>query len=115
MDIFSENVRALMKLKDIKGSQLGRIMGLSRQAINTLLSSKSAPTLTTVQRVATALNVPPFILLMTPQERAQWDAKALGQSAGPGLSEFLDRLSVSELEGALALKRALEASRKTGN
>jgi len=73
MDNFAENLKLFLEDNKISGSELGRRMGLSRQAISTVLSGKAAPTLTTIENIAKAIGVKAFYLLMRPEERARWD------------------------------------------
>lgn len=78
-------VKTEMKNKEINQVDLAKKMGLSRQTINQLLSGEHSPRLDTLINLSSAIDVPPFYLLMSKEDRDKWNQLHPGQAlkAGP--------------------------------
>lgn len=79
MEKFGELVRELLQQMGISQAEIAKRMGLSPQAIATMLSDRNSPTLSRVKQVAEALAVPSFYLLMNKAERLKWDQLQAGR------------------------------------
>lgn len=63
--IFAANIEAIMKLRGTDPAKLGRDAGMNRTGIYDILSGKSRnPRLDTVEKIASALEVPPSALFV---------------------------------------------------
>ena len=63
---------AQMKLNQ---GELADLLGIKPQQFSRQLSGKQDARISLIEKIATTLQVPPFYLLMTESERAQWDSK----------------------------------------
>ncbi len=58
--------------KRISKAELARRLNLHAPSISALVSHKANPTMSSLLAVAEAIDVPPFFLLMTKEERDRW-------------------------------------------
>lgn len=76
----SQSIRGFIEQKKLKQAEVARQAGMSPQQLNDTLSGVDAK-FSTIEKIALALGVPTFYLLMSPQERAKWDEANRDQSA----------------------------------
>jgi len=86
-------IRALIAEKRFKQAEVARSAGMSPQQLNDTLSGVDSK-LSTIEKIAKALGVPAFYLLMSAQERAQWDE--IGKPKQIDLSAIERRLAALE-------------------
>lgn len=63
VDVFAQNIRSLLDARGMTQADLSRATGIHRQNICCILAGTENVTLKTVQRIAEALDVEPFVLL----------------------------------------------------
>ena len=76
----TQAIRGLIAEKRLKQAEVARLAGMSPQQLNDTLSGVDAK-FSTIEKIARALEVPTFYLLMSPEERALWDKKTQEPSA----------------------------------
>jgi transcriptional regulator with XRE-family HTH domain len=74
-NFFRQNVEILLAKEGISQKALAEKMGLSGASLSKTLTN-SSPTYETLERFGTHFKVPPFYLLMSPEDRKAWDAKS---------------------------------------
>jgi transcriptional regulator with XRE-family HTH domain len=72
-NLFGPRLRALMEEMEISQTTLAKTSGVPQSAISLYLSGNRIPGIDTVTVIAEALNVSPFYLLMSQEERDIWD------------------------------------------
>lgn len=74
--------KALFHAQEKYGAQteLHKKTGLSRTVLKAYIDGKTEPGLGAIEKIADALEVPAFYLLMNPTERARWDSSASAPS-----------------------------------
>ena len=106
--IFIKNVQELLHSKKINQTELASKLGVSRQTVSQFTSGEHEPRISKMADIAKALGVPPFYLLMSAQERAQWDE--IGKPKQSDLSAIERRLAALE-----AAAKPSETSESTDN
>ena len=94
--------------------QLAQKADLDETQLGRYLKGHTSPSFEAVERVAVALGVPPFYLLMSPEERALWDAKSAPKSDLEARVEALERgrdAREQEIQKALRLAEKIKAER----
>jgi transcriptional regulator with XRE-family HTH domain len=114
---FRTNVVRLMKAQDIRQAALAKAAGLHQGNLSAYLSGKKEASVPVIERIAHALGVPAFQLLMSEEQRA-----LLRQSQSPGnapasVAELAESQKALEerlrvLEEDAVLKRALATARE---
>lgn len=61
-------IKELMDEKGVKSIQLSEMIGISKVSISNLLNGKLTPSFDTLEKIATALNVPMWQLFVSPDE-----------------------------------------------
>lgn len=61
-------IKELMDEKGVKSIQLSEMIGISKVSISNLLNGKLKPSFDTLEKIATALNVPMWQLFASPDE-----------------------------------------------
>lgn len=102
LDSLVKSIEDLLAKKNMSQTDLASALGISRQSVSQMLNLRRAPNIATIIEVARALEVPAFYLLMTPEERALWDAKAAQNDPKARLQEMVDRLPPELQEMGLA-------------
>jgi transcriptional regulator with XRE-family HTH domain len=74
LNLFVKNLESVMLEKGISRLELAKKLGVSRQQISNYLGGQHFPTLDKIESIARALDAPIFMLLMTPRQRAMWEA-----------------------------------------
>ena len=65
--------KELLKAKCLTYEQFGRITGLSLNRVRQIVAPDANLTISTLQKIADALNVPVWRLLVTPDEVKEWE------------------------------------------
>ena len=73
LELFRKNVSMVLVSKDLSQSDLAKRLQVTPQQISKLMKGTSSPSFEKICEVADALGVPPFVLLMSPLEKAKWD------------------------------------------
>lgn len=68
-DIFARNLKFWLKKRELSGAELGRRLGLGRQAVSQWLNQVSGPDLKTIGQVADALEIPITDLFVSSSDR----------------------------------------------
>ena len=89
----TQAIRGLIAEKRLKQAEVARLAGMSPQQLNDTLSGVDAK-FSTIEKIARALEVPTFYLLMSPDERAIWDKKT--QQPSVDLTAIERRLAALE-------------------
>ena len=74
-EIFGKVIRGLRRERGLSQEELGFESNLHRTYISLLERGKRIPTLTTLIRLATALNMPPSEIVRRVETRVGWTAK----------------------------------------
>jgi transcriptional regulator with XRE-family HTH domain len=90
-------IKELLKEKGITQQELSDILGVSYQSIKQTLNAPSVTT-STLEKIATALNVPLWQLFASPDDVKGEELTALIQHKG----EFYKATTISELEKIVA-------------
>lgn len=90
-------IKELLKEKGITQQELSDILGVSYQSIKQTLNAPSVTT-STLEKIATALNVPLWQLFASPDEVKGEELTALIQHKG----EFYKATTIAELEKIVA-------------
>lgn len=64
IDIFRKNIRYYRFMKNYSQEKLGEKSGLSTHYISDIEQGKYSPTIPTIERIATALDVEPYLLFI---------------------------------------------------
>lgn len=70
---FAKAVDVFLAEKGILRTDLAKRLGVSDQQVSKYLGGHHAPGLDKVEKIAEALGVSPFLLIMSKEERAAWD------------------------------------------
>lgn len=73
LKLFIKSVDVLLAERQLSKTDLAKMLGVSRQTVGQYLSGEHSPSLDKIVKIAEALGVPPFVLLMSPLEKAKWD------------------------------------------
>jgi transcriptional regulator with XRE-family HTH domain len=73
LELLIKNVEFLLRQKDLSKADLAKMTGNSPQAISRFLGGEHIPGIDKIERVAAALSVPTFYILMSPEDRKKWD------------------------------------------
>lgn len=66
-----------MREKGVSSVSLAKKVGVTTVTMSNLINNKTAPSLDTIERIATALNVPLWQLFTSPEEIQQGNIKAV--------------------------------------
>jgi transcriptional regulator with XRE-family HTH domain len=99
------SIHSCLAQQKMNQTRLASALGVGKAAVSKIMKSDTLPNLSTIRDISAALSVEPFYLLMSPEERAVWDAK----TAKPTLADQLVGLAKTmPPEGLVAAVQALK-------
>jgi transcriptional regulator with XRE-family HTH domain len=99
-----KSIEDLLHEKGWTKSELARRMSITPQSVNQFLSGKYEPSLGKAEKFAVALGKPLFYLLMSPEERKQWDEQ--GGSSSEIVSMLRELVQTLQRENQLLREKS---------
>ncbi len=76
LDQFRKSVAAEMERQGVYQAKLSERLGMPSGNLSRYLGGKKEPTVAVCERIAEALGLPLFVLMMDDKERARWESQA---------------------------------------